>query len=437
MGDDDAEMTFEGSPEDPGGENGSNTPSDSLRPRRPHSDDESGQAKKSRKNHVLDKNDNNGVHANIPVSNRFDTLGHEVEEHETIRTSRSVNVNKNSKVKVPPFTVCDISMNDLIKNLRQSPESPVYRNYDNVRYRLTSNGIKVIVNTVEEFKQVRTFLHSSGIKFFSHPLDEEKTMKYVMYGLHDINEDELKEVLSDYELFPTSVSKLKINKRRHDDQNIYMLQFTYDQNVSLERLRTVRHIDGVIVKFDRYMRNKTGLTQCSNCLRFSHGAKNCFLPPRCIRCGEAHSSAVCDKLIIPRDPKSKIPAAQVKCANCGGRHTANFEKCPERQKYLASRQNIKDSLRNKITSHTQRRTDPLIPPRTTTLNVRPHAQNGPRHQFSYAQVLKSTENDLFQPMQLYQIFKRFMNELLKCKSKSEQIDVIARITFDCLSNDCP
>lgn len=110
--------------------------------------------------------------------------------------------------------------------------------------------------------------------------------------------------------------------------------------MSLERLRTIRDIDGVIVKFEKYMFNRNGITQCANCLRFSHGARNCHLPPRCVRCGANHASKECNNLIVSRDLKSRIPPEKVKCANCKGQHTANYEKCPERQKFLVAKQSV-------------------------------------------------------------------------------------------------
>lgn len=55
---------------------------------------------------------------------------------------------------------------------------------------------------------------------------------------------------------------------------------------------------------------------------------------------------------------------------------------------------------------------------------------------SYAQVTRNS-SDLYTPSEMYQIFKRFMNQLLKCKSKEQQVDTIAQITFELLSNDRP
>lgn len=443
----DCEMPDDHSFGDPGGGELRENPSGSARPRsrrsyQPESEshETDGLIKRQKLGHVV-QNKGAIVQNNVPVSNAYETLNDDTNEHELVRTGRSqVEGNKGLKSqseKVPPITVTDISMTNLIKHMKVSADSPV-RDSGDIRYRLTRNGIKILVNSVDDFKKVRDYLLHSKIRFFSHPLDEEKTIKYVMYGFYEIGVNELKQIFYDLELFPTQVSMLNINKKRYDGQCIYMLQFRLDQNVSLERLRTVRQIDGVCVRFDKYLRNQSGLTQCSNCLRFSHGARNCFLSPRCIRCGEEHASASCDKLIIPRDPKSTIPPAQVRCANCGGRHTANFEKCPERQKYLAARQTARTSLQGRLQGHAQRRTDPPNSHNNYDSRSRPNHGLRSQGQPTYANVLKNSNEGLYTPSECYQIFKRFLNEILSCKTKAQQIDVIARITLDCVGiNDCP
>lgn len=421
--------------EDPGG-GGDPIGPNPQRPRRPRpADSGSSDADDPKRPRIgPETNQVTRVQSNIPISNGYTSLNNDADEHEIIRTSADRRPNQqgggNQRVKIPPITVFGTSITDLIKHVRESASSPVRTNND-IHYKITRNGIRVIANSVKVFKDVRDFFRNTGVKFFSHPLEEEKTMKFVLHGLYDMPPEELKEILSDSELFPVQVSKLRNKNKRYDDQNIYLLQFTHAQNVSLERLRNVRLINGVGVRYERYMHNQTGITQCSNCLRFSHGAKNCFLSPRCIRCGEDHSSAYCDKLIVLRDPKSKIPDARVRCANCGGRHTANFEKCPERQKYLASRKTASASLRQKVQSHITRRSEP--PPRHFSVPNQNNTTN--QRQPSYAHVLQ-TSDDLYSPQQCYNIFKRFLNEIKKCRSKSEQLDTIARITFE-IANDCP
>lgn len=382
----------------------------------------------------------------IPTSNVFQGLNSDANEHEIINTI--VNTSKNHEVsrdsdklkeRVPPITVLNLSISELAKHIQANVSRSVYGD-GKIRYKITQHGIKMYVNNIDDFKTIRKLLINSKVHFYSHPLLEEKTIKFVMHGLHEVSEADLKSFFSERGVFASNISKLRINKKRYDDQCIYLLQFSYDQNMSLERLRTIRHVDGVIVKFEKYFFNQSNVTQCANCLRFSHGAKNCNLPPRCIRCGGNHASSLCDKLINPKDPRSKIPASQVSCANCKGNHTANFEKCSERQKYLHVRQNSSSTRQNNSAnrqnnSASRQNTRHKAPPATTPRPSR-YQSDFEQERPSYRDVTRNS-SDLFSPAQMYQIFKKFTNELLKCKTKEEQIDTIAQMTFNLLSNDRP
>lgn len=360
----------------------------------------------------------------VTITNQFSDLNNDVQEHEVVRTSSMIVEAANSTDRTPIITVLNIS----IKELTSKIASSLSHVSNSSRYKLTQFGIKVYTSTVDHFKQLRSFLIEQNINFFSHPLREERTKKFTLYGLHDMNTDDVTNLLKDNNISPSNVAKLNIRKRRYDDQTIYLLYFPFSSNMTIEKLRTVKYIEHVVVRFEEYSIHKTGVTQCANCLNFSHGARNCYLPPRCIKCGESHKSSVCNKNLQPNDPKSKIPKSLVKCANCQGPHTANFSKCPARIKYLE----VRELARNQNSK--------------TNRNIRQQNHNSNAQQFSSNRksilssnswaktVQRSISNDLFSPTECYEIFKTFMNEISKCKSKLEQINVIARLSMEFLSN---
>lgn len=374
-----------------------------------------------------------GQAAPTSVSNRFGSLNNDTSEHEVIRTSEnapiSANGNADKRSKVPPMTVTEGRIYDLIDHVKKNLPASVYEN-QNVKYKLTSNGIRVIINSVENFKIVRDMFIKTKVKFYSHPLDEERTVKFVVHGLDDSTDMvALKQNLSEQGITPISITKLKIRQKKFDEQAIFLLHFYRHQNMTLEKLRTIRAIECLIVRFERYMFHRNGITQCSNCLRFSHGAKNCHLPPRCIRCGENHASANCEKKIDPKDPSSKIPKSQVKCANCQRNHTANYEKCTTRLEYVAN---------TRKSPPTKPRTAPpmnanIIQDMRSSHRAPRSSSNFINHQ-SFANVLKPT-GDLYSPADCYKIFKSFLNEISKCKSKTEQVDTIVRLTLEFINRD--
>lgn len=64
-------------------------------------------------------------------------------------------------------------------------------------------------------------------------------------------------------------------------------------------------------------RKKKEVPQCKNCQIFGHTQNYCFKTPKCVKCGEGHTSLNC-----PKSKKSKA-----KCANCGEGHTSNWKGC--------------------------------------------------------------------------------------------------------------
>ncbi|GFU89398.1 uncharacterized protein TNCV_1783801 [Trichonephila clavipes] len=63
-----------------------------------------------------------------------------------------------------------------------------------------------------------------------------------------------------------------------------------------------------------------GITQCFTCNNFNHTSENCYITPRCLKCGEEH---------ITRDCPIKPKLEQLYCINCQiYGHMANWQGCP-------------------------------------------------------------------------------------------------------------
>ena len=163
---------------------------------------------------------------------------------------------------------------------------------------------------------------------------------------------------------------------------------------------------------------------------------------RCIKCGGNHESRKCTHNLNPNDPRSRIPQKLVKCANCRGPHTANYTECPAKIKYI----NIRNLARNKhkpndvaritlnknsntlIENKTQYKSHDNVSFLQNDVSDRPSTSK----QRSYAKVLQQdhSTNDLLDPSECYQMFKQFMNAILKCKTKADQIDTIAQLSLN-------
>ena len=69
--------------------------------------------------------------------------------------------------------------------------------------------------------------------------------------------------------------------------------------------------------------SKQNIVQCYNCQKFGHVGKTCTFSPRCRACAGSHQSRKCS-LGLNASPRS------LKCALCGGPHSANYYFCPVR-----------------------------------------------------------------------------------------------------------
>ncbi|GJQ70170.1 hypothetical protein Trydic_g9515 [Trypoxylus dichotomus] len=63
---------------------------------------------------------------------------------------------------------------------------------------------------------------------------------------------------------------------------------------------------------------------------FGHTQSNCNINYKCMKCGEDHSTHLCQK------PRTTPP----KCANCGGEHLSTYLKCPENPNNAAGKKYI-------------------------------------------------------------------------------------------------
>ncbi|GFW95600.1 probable RNA-directed DNA polymerase from transposon X-element [Trichonephila clavipes] len=87
------------------------------------------------------------------------------------------------------------------------------------------------------------------------------------------------------------------------------------ENLKIFDLKTLAHLN---ITVDGY--NGRGVTQCFSCNNFHHNADNCYLKPRCLKCGEEHLTKDCP---IKQRLETKF------CINCQVYgHMANWYGCP-------------------------------------------------------------------------------------------------------------
>ena len=300
--------------------------------------------------------------------------------------------------------------------------------------KLTRYGTKLFANTNEQFKKIKSHF-SKNKSEYTHTLIEDQTNKFVIHGLHDMDITEITKELILNEINPCNVKKIQIKKPKQDEQTLFLVYFKRDQQTKISELRTIRSLCQIRIRWEYYRNRQTGPMQCNNCMNFGHGALNCHIKSRCVRCGENHASKMCPHILKTSSIDNKIPIEDLKCANCNGNHNAKFIQCPKRIEYIKAMENIRK--RNKTTPPKQFQYAPELNnaqfPMINLKTLRPWSQaaNNPttssKPKSSRAFSNKSSENELFSTAELIIIIKEILSKLSLCSTKADQFQVIAEL----------
>ncbi|XP_065095796.1 uncharacterized protein LOC135717597, partial [Ochlerotatus camptorhynchus] len=200
---------------------------------------------------------------------------------------------------------------------------------------------RVLAETLDGFKCLLKYLTEKKHKFFTYDTKTERVFKVVMKGLPsgeslDQIKDELAKLLG---VVPLQVIKMKMKSRPGDSRNgisndFYLVHFKSSELNNLKALEKASLMLHVRVKWEHFRKtggNFQNLTQCRKCQGWGHGTKNCYMPAKCMNCGD--SSHAKDDCPVKEDPK------KFKCSNCGENHKSNFWECKTRKAILQSRSN--------------------------------------------------------------------------------------------------
>ncbi|GFU99219.1 uncharacterized protein TNCV_4256531 [Trichonephila clavipes] len=94
--------------------------------------------------------------------------------------------------------------------------------------------------------------------------------------------------------------------------NSFMDMYISGKQAMIRRKAEMVKVEGYLVR---------GITQCFNCNNFYHTAANCFMKPRCLKCGKDHATRNCHIKERQENPF---------CINCQDfGHSACYTKCPK------------------------------------------------------------------------------------------------------------
>lgn len=192
-------------------------------------------------------------------------------------------------------------------------------------------GKKVSVKTtsIEDHKNLISFLQQSNIQFHTFTLPELKDLSTVLKGLPpDYTNEEIEQEIKEQNDQVKNV--IKMTTKNMTIYPIYLVKF--HNSVNYREILNISYLFHTRIYWEKYRHNTT--TQCYNCQLFGHGARNCNRQAKCLKCGQDHDSRNCTK------PREEEPT----CANCGENHLANSKHCTSYQNYLSKRKKKKPPL---------------------------------------------------------------------------------------------
>ncbi|GBP83852.1 Nucleic-acid-binding protein from transposon X-element [Eumeta japonica] len=215
------------------------------------------------------------------------------------------------KVKPPP----PICLRDKSKwNTVSSECTRMHINYS--RAQNTSQGIKIITNTIEDFRKLNSYLIKSNIPFHTFALEEERKIKAVIKGVPiEIETEAVKEDLKRQGYSVTAVHRM--HRRDGTALGLAILERCDQARDIFKNLYNVCGLSGIKAEAP-YQRGMPG--QCHRCQLYGHAAANCYAQPRCVKCLVPHWTRDCDR--------NKESGGEPSCCNCGQNHTANYGGCP-------------------------------------------------------------------------------------------------------------
>lgn len=185
----------------------------------------------------------------------------------------------------------------------------------------------------EEAKEkIMKALSSHGYEFHTNSKSQPKWKCFIMRGmLEETNTETIKQTLmqaglpEDIEISRFVTGHMRSNPNK--TANI-LYKIAMPASVDTKILKKVNGIAHSRVRFEPM--KKSGMVQCKNCQRFSHGTRMCHYKHRCVKCNTQHDVGKC-----PRNENPNIPLA---CVNCGGSHSANnLNECRMAKKIMSKR----------------------------------------------------------------------------------------------------
>lgn len=255
-----------------------------------------------------------GTGTPVTTSNSFNTLNRneDISDHDTTENTNTIP----KEPRCEPFYVKTTqNWRDIANKIDELAECKVFKG-------VQGDFIKFFPKTIDVYRKIQKFLSDSNIEFFGMRPKNERPRKILIKGLPiDTPISEVKSELSSLGYDIHRVSQLR-NFKTKLPLPIFLVDIF--RNELFKNIFDVRSFLGFYIKVETY--KFKGPKQCYNCQLYNHSSECCTLKPVCLKCSGGHRVNEC-KVTDRKD---------IKCANCGDNHTANFSGCPKNPRNIQS-----------------------------------------------------------------------------------------------------
>jgi len=172
--------------------------------------------------------------------------------------------------------------------------------------KFSQNSIMIQAADPTIFRAVQALMENNNIPFHTFSLLKERQLKVLLRGVPSYNsEDSVKSELESLGYAVTHVCQFL-----KDGRKLPMYMRCLPNTQSSKAIFDTPSLFYVSIRVEAY--KTSGPSQCFACQGFGHSSAHCSLQPRCVKCGNDHTTKT----------YTKTPDQPPKC-NCNGEHTAN------------------------------------------------------------------------------------------------------------------
>jgi hypothetical protein len=288
----------------------------------------------------------------------------EIQDSPIATTSKSIEERKGvqqyPKTKPPPIVISTgsaLEIRTIANNINKTPGSSTIE-------KGLKGILKVYMQNWPDHDALIKLLDDKMHKFYTYAKREAPQLKFVLYGLPDLQTEEISNALAAIKITPVKIAKMTMKRRQHSDDQNYLLYFPSEQRKGeqdrlLSLLQNIKCLVGFKVKWAKYESKRNGPAQCSKCLLFGHAESGCFREPTCFRCAGNHHSKECPMV----NEDNRVPEKDLKCFFCQGQHTAIFQNCKARLQKIAEWNEKLNKRKAKLATKPVSQPKPAIQPK--------------------------------------------------------------------------